>query len=189
MTSVLEKIHRNNREDATNTTDDAEATSEEESEEEGNRIMLTMKVPYAGKEGEDIVKSLQNTLKRNLPTNIAFRVVQTGTKISIRFNIKDQVDAKHFSNFIYHHKCANKKCEDSYIGETAKRRTLRTEEHGGKDKNYWIFKHSSSTKHPRAKDSHFEFLASNDDNKRKGRLPKPMYLRDMKPTLDVRKES
>ena len=144
-----------------------------------------MKVPYARKEGENIVKSLQNTLTKNLPSNIASRVVQTGTKLSNRFNIKDQVDAKHLSNFIYHHKCANKKCKDSYIGKTARRRTLRTEEHRGKDKNYWIFKHSLSTKHPRAKDSHFEFLTSNDDNKRKGRLPEPMYVRDMKPTLDL----
>ena len=148
-----------------------------------------MKVPYARKEGENIVKSLQNTLTKNLPSNIASRVVQTGTKLPTRFNIKDQVDAKHLSNFIYHHKCANKKCKDSYIGNTARRRTLRTEEHRGKDKNSWIFKHSSSTKHPRAKDSHFEFLASNDDNKRKGRLPEPMYLREMKPTLNVQKES
>ena len=93
------------------------------------------------------------------------------------------------SNFIYHHKCANKKCKDSYIGETARRRTLRTEEHGGKDKNSWIFKHSSSTKHPRAKDSHFEVLASNYDNKRKRRLAEAMYIRDMKPTLNIQKES
>ena len=130
------------------------------------------------------MKSLQNTLTKNLPSNIASRVVQTGTKLPTRFNIKDQVDAKHLSNFIYHHKCANKKCKDSYIGKTARTRTLRTEEHRGRDKNCWIFKHSLSTKPPRAKDSHFEFLTSNDDNKRKGRLPEPMYVRDMKPTLD-----
>ena len=160
VTSVLQKIHRSNREDTTNTTDDINATSEEGNEEEENRTTLSMKVPYAGKEGENIVKNLQNTLTRNLPTNLTCRVVQTGTKLATRFNIKDQVDGKHLSNFIYHHKCANKKCKDSYIGETARRRTLRTEEHGGKDKKSWIFKHSSRQKSilvprtPTSKSSH-----------------------------------
>ena len=77
MTSVIEKIHRSNKEDTTNTTDDFEATLEEEKEGEENRITLTMKVPYARKEGENIVKSLQNRLTKNLPSNIASRVVQT----------------------------------------------------------------------------------------------------------------
>ena len=182
--SVLEKIRNNNNEDMTDTNDDPDDTSEEE-----RRTTLTMKIPYAGEKGENIVKSLQNTLTRNLPTNIACRIVQTGTKLSTKFNIKDQVDEKHLSNFIYHHKCANRKCKDSYVGETARRRILRTEEHGGKDKNSWIYKHSSSTKHPRAKDAHFEVLANNYENKRKRRLAEAMYIRDLKPTLNVQKES
>ena len=85
--------------------------------------------------------------------------------------------------------CASKKSTDSYIGENARRQPLRTEEYGGKDKSSWIFNHSSSTKHPRAKDSQFEVLASNYDNKRKRRLAEAMYIRNMKPTLNVQKES
>ena len=37
VTSVLEKIHRSNKEDTTNTTDDVETTSEEEREETRKR--------------------------------------------------------------------------------------------------------------------------------------------------------
>ena len=129
------------------------------------------------------------TLKTNLLDNLNCRIVQTGTKLSTRFNIKDAVDKQHFSNFIYKRECRNKKCKESYIGETARRRIVRTSEHGGKDHNSWIFKHSSSTKHPRAKDEDFEILASNYNDRRKRKLAEAMIIRDMKSTLNQQKES
>ena len=51
-----------------------------------------------------------------------------------------------------------------------------------------IFKHSSSTKHPRANDSHFEVLESNYDSKQKLRLVEAMHIRNMKPTLNIQKK-
>ena len=182
--SVLNKFRNNNLDDTTDTNEVPEDAPEPE-----RKTTLTMKVPYAGKTGENIIKNLKTTLSRDLPDNIECRIVQTGTKLSTKFNIKDQLDEKHLSNFIYRHKCANKKCKDSYVGETARRRTIRTAEHGGKDKNSWIYKHSSSTKHPRAKDPQFEVLASNYANRRKRRLAEAMYIRDLKPTLNIQKES
>ena len=83
----------------------------------------------------------------------------------------------------------NKKCEDSYVGETARRRVMRTEEHGGKDKKSWVYQHSSSKKHHRAKDANFEILATNYENRRKRRLAEAMYIRALKPTLNKQKES
>ena len=57
--------------------------------------MLMFKVPYAGEKGETLLKDLKKTLQNNLPENIKCRVVQTVTKISRNFNIKDKVDGKH----------------------------------------------------------------------------------------------
>ena len=76
---------------------------------------LLLKVPYAGKTGDNLVKSLQNTLKANLPQKIECRIVQTGTKLSSRFNIKDKTDDKHLSNFIYRHRCRNQKIITSFF--------------------------------------------------------------------------
>ena len=151
--------------------------------------MLFMKVPYAGKTGDNLVKSLQTTLKANLPQEVECRIVQTGTKLSSRFNIKDKTDEKHLSNFIYHHKCRNKKCKDDYIGETGRRKTVRTGEHGGKDAESWVFKHSSTKRHPRAKESDFEVLATNYSDRRKRKLAEAMFIRDLKPSLNKQKES
>ena len=62
-------------------------------------------------------------------------------------------------------------------------RVTRTGEHGGKDK------HSSSTKHPKAKDVKFEVLATNYENRRKRKLAEAMFIRDLKPSLNKQKES
>ena len=148
-----------------------------------------MKVPYAGKTGDNLVKSLQNTLKANLPRNIECRIVQTGTKLSSRFNIKDKTNGRHLSNFIYRHKCRNKKCKDDYIGETARRKSVRTGEHGRNDADSWVFKHSSTKKHPRAKEDDFEILATNYSDRRKRKLAEAMFIRDLKPSLNKQKES
>ena len=148
-----------------------------------------LKVPYAGEKGETILKDLKNTLETNLPENIKCRVVQTGTKLSQNFNVKDKVNEKHLSNFIYRHECMNKKCNHSYIGETARRKVLRTEEHSGKDKQSWIYKHSSTTKHPKAKGEHFEVLATNYADRRRRKLAEAMFIRDRKPSLNIQKES
>ena len=75
-----------------------------------------------------------------------------------------------------------------YIGETGRRKEVRTGEHGGNDKESWIFKHSKKTKHPKAKDKNFKILGANYDNRRKRRIAEAMFIRDLKPMLNKKKE-
>ena len=160
---------------------------ENEGEEKEGRTLI-LKVPFRGQKGEALLKNMNNTLKRSLPeTN--FRIVHTGTKLSKYFSLKDKTNKQHMSNFIYKHGCKNKKCKDDYVGETGRRRTKRTGEHAGKDKNSHIFLHSKSTKHPRAKDENFEILAVNYADRRKRKLAEAMFIRDLKPTLNKQKDS
>ena len=174
-----------------NEKDQEEEKSEEETTDEKPEEMkrFLIKVPFQGKKGDTIIESLKNTLKRTLPENAECRVVQTGTKLSSHFNIKDKIDERHRSNFVYQHECQNRKCEDDYIGETKRRRENRTGEHGGRDKNSEIFKHSCSTKHPKAKDKNFKILATNYETRRKRKLAEAMFIRDLKPSLNIQKDS
>ena len=187
--SIMKKAKEQRTEASTQSNADQPEDTSIRDEDSTNPKLLMLKVPYAGVKGENLIKGLKNTLQRNLPANIKCRVVQTGTKISQNFNIKDKVDEKHLSNFIYRHECKNNNCTSAYIGETARRRIIRTGEHGGKDKDSWIFKHSSSTKHPRAKDHNFQILATNYEDRRRRRLAEAMYIRDLKPSLNKQKES
>lgn len=182
---LVETTMKNVKEErnTTQTTDDTESEADNES------TTLTLKVPFAGEKGEGLIKDLNRTLQRNLPNNIKCRIVRTGTKLQRNFNIKDKLEDKHRSNFIYHHVCMNKKCNEHYVGETGRRKEVRTSEHGGKDKESWIYKHSMKTKHPKAKDKNFHILGTNYDNRRKRRIAEAMFIRDMKPTLNKQKDS
>ena len=83
----------------------------------------------------------------------------------------------------------NKNCDEDYIGETGRREELRTGDHGGKDKESWIYKHSVETKHPKAKQKDFRILATNYEDRRKRRLAEAMFIRDLKPSLNKQKDS
>ena len=187
VTSVMKKVKEQQQQ--RNTPNEEIKEPIDDDDQSSKPTLLMLKVPYAGEKGETILKDLKNTLETNLPENIKCRVVQTGTKLSQNFNVKDKVNEKHLSNFIYRHECRNKKCNHSYIGETARRKVLRTEEHSGKDKQSWIYKHSSTTKHPKAKDEHFEVLATNYADRRRRKLAEAMFIRDRKPSLNIQKES
>ena len=170
---------------ATNNNTSAEAPPEEPD----SKKTLILKVPFRGDKGQTLVKSLENTLKRTIDNKINYRIVHTGTKLSRYFSLKDKVDDKHLSNFVYRHPCRNKRCDDDYIGETGRRKEKRTGEHAGKDKDSEIFKHSQKTKHPKAKYRDFEVLATNYPIRYKRRLAEAMFIRDLKPSLNRQKDS
>ena len=98
-------------------------------------------------------------------------------------------DEKHLSNFIYKFDCRNKKCNDNYVGETARHKKVRESEHAGKDKESHVFKHTQATKHLRANEKNFVILAKNYENRRKRKLAEALFIRDRKPTLNKQKDS
>ena len=142
--------------------------------------VFTVKILYTGKEGEGIVKSLKHTIKRNIPDNQKIRAVQKRAELSKYFNIKDKIDGRHLSNFMYYKTgYRNKKCKKGdYVEETARRRIVRAREHAGKDKDSLLLKHSASTKHPKARAQDFEVLATNYPDCRKRMLAEAMFIRD-----------
>ena len=162
---------------------------ESKKEEENEVKTLMIKIPFAGEKGEGIIKDLNRTLKNTLPNNLRCRIVRTGTKIEGKFNIKDKLEERHKSNFVYHHECKNKKCEDDYIGETGRRKEIRTGEHAGIDKESWVYKHAMKKKHPKAKNEDFKILGSNYDDRRKRKIAEALFIRDLKPSLNRQKDS
>lgn len=149
---------------------------------------LTLQIPFRGSKGDNLIRSLKNVLKRNLP-DTECRIVHTGSKLSQYFSLKDGVDGKHQSNFIYKFDCRNKKCDDDYVGETGRRKEVREGEHAGKDKKSHVFKHTKTTKHPCANEKNFVILAKNYENRRKRKLAEAMFIRDLKPSLNKQKDS
>ncbi len=185
--NLVATIMKNAKEERNASRTTANTENAKKSDDESTTLML--KVPFAGEKGEALIKDLNRTLQRNLPTKIKCRIVRTGTKLQQNFNIKDKLEDKHRSNLIYQHECMNKKCDEDYVGETGRRKEVRTNDHAGKDKESWIYKHSAEKKHPKAKDRNFRILATNYEDKRKRKLAEAMFIRDLKPSLNKKKES
>ena len=57
------------------------------------------------------------------------------------------------------------------------------------DRESEIFKHAQKTKHPKAKSTDFEVLATNYPIRYKRRLAEAMFIRDLKPSLNRQKDS
>ena len=66
--------------------------SNEEKETNPNEPTIsTMALPFARAKGETMIKDL-----RNIPETQEYGIVQTGTKLFSRFNVKDKVDDKQY---------------------------------------------------------------------------------------------
>ena len=54
--------------------------------------MHTLKLPYKGDHGINLIKSIKTSTKKSLPEKHDLRIILTGTKLSSQFNIKDDIN-------------------------------------------------------------------------------------------------
>ena len=62
---------------------------------------MKMELPYAGKNGSSIVRSLEKQLKQSLPNNVKPNIVFTSTKLSSNFNVEDPIPFTEKRGVIY----------------------------------------------------------------------------------------
>ena len=101
---------------------------------EGNRCSIKTSftsLPYKGKQSENVILCLRNTLDKILPQNVKPRFVYTATKLSAKFEIKDKTKDEHKHDLVYYAKCGE--CDENYVEETGRRLPDRVEKHLGKD--------------------------------------------------------
>ena len=85
----------------------ASATPEEtQSEDEPDEVSRPhMSLPYGGDKGNTVLKKFKRALHRTLPGTVKPEISVKGKKIGCRFTIKDKIDDKHTSGFIYEFNC------------------------------------------------------------------------------------
>ena len=90
-------------------------------------------------QSEKVLKCLKITLHRSLPNNIETKVVHTGAKLCLNFQIKDktQFDHKHLVHYV---KCLE--CQEDYIVEVDTRLHEQIFDQSGKDRKSHTSKHS-----------------------------------------------
>ena len=144
-----------------------------------------MSLPYGGDKGNTILRKFKRALETILPDTVRPEISLKGKKVSSFFKIKDKVEDKHSSGFVYEYKCnRSHTCKSSYIGETGRRKEIRVHEHGHTDENSAVFQHSKDTKHAKARDKNFSILATNYPHWRKRKICESMFIRDNNPDLN-----
>ena len=61
-------------------------------------------LPYKGKQGENVIRFLRNTLDKILPQGVEPKFIHTGTKLSAKFQIKDKTKDEHKRDLVYYGK-------------------------------------------------------------------------------------
>ena len=147
-------------------------------------------LPYQGKKGDFITKSMKKRFRNFLHQCIVPKVVFKGSKLSSKFQVKDRTTFTHNHDIIYHGNCPENSCPDNYVGETARRIPERVLDHTGKDINSHLYKHSIETGHQTLEISDYRIIENgykNNGNKRK--IAVALLIKELKPTLNKQDKS
>ena len=96
-------------------------------------------MPYAGAQGDRLVKNLTKKLKRIISQPFILKNIYKTTKMSYYCNTKDRIPDYLKSHVVYEFSCPA--CNAGYIGKTDRNLGTWIKEHCGLDKNSPIFNH------------------------------------------------
>ena len=69
---------------------------------------------------------------RVLPCNVKTSTAYSGTKLSSKFQLKDQTKKYHQHDAVYYAKCPEEQSTEDYTGEAGRRLIERVKDHSGK---------------------------------------------------------
>ena len=95
--------------------------------------------PYAGVQGEKLIKNLVRKLKRHITEPSKFRNIYRTKKLSYYCTTKDKVPEYVKSHIVYEFCCPA--CNSKYIGKTERNFGTRVQEHSGLDKQSPVYNH------------------------------------------------
>ena len=111
----------------------------------------------------------------------------TFSKLSSKFQIKDETKFKHMHNIVYHGKCHDKSCNSHYGGQTKCRIEKRVIQHNRTDINSHLLKHAHEFRHERVWLEDFKVLGSGYSSDFKRKISESLFINELKPDLNVQK--
>ena len=145
-----------------------------------------MVLPYRGRSGESLVKSLTRSINRLTSGQLASKVVYKSTRLGECFNIKDTTKLDHRHDLVYKIECPDNKCKEIYIGETKRRLSVRVNEHSGKDRQSLVAKHTLDSGHGKVSMNNVSVLGRcQSGNSYKRKILESLYIKREKPSLNI----
>ena len=131
---------------------------------------IQLVLPYAGKRGNNIIGKMRRQLNKYLKDDVKVTITYQGTKLSSRFQVKDQTKFEHRNDVVYCCKCPENNCNDFFSGETDRRISEIIIYHNKRDKNSHPLQHSQNKKHAHVWENDFTILNSNYRSKIKRKI-------------------
>ena len=131
---------------------------------------IQLVLPYAGKRGNNIIRKMNRQLNKHLKNDVKVMIMYQGTKLSSRFQVKEETKFEHRNDVVYCCKCSEKVCDNFYIGETDRRISERIIDHDKRDKNSHPLQHVQNKKHAHVWVNHFTILNSSYRSKIKRKV-------------------
>ena len=145
---------------------------------------------YAGNKGEKILKSMNNFSTRVLPCNLKTCTAYSGTKLSSKFQLKDQTKKDHQHDVVYYAKCPEEQCTEDYTGETGRRLIERVKDHSGKDSKSHLFKHAKETNHKTVTLDDFKIIGKGyKRSKFRRKLAESLHIKEKRSSLNTQEAS
>ena len=102
-------------------------STEQQPEPEAETSKFILKIPYLGKNGENLARVLKRKLARNLKEKVSIKIIFTTNKLSRFCGVKDHIPDAQKNGVIYRIRCPG--CGESYVGKTECCLDKRLEEH------------------------------------------------------------
>ena len=155
-----------------------------------DKILHTLKLPYKGDHGINLIKSIKTSTKKSLPDKHDVRIILTGTKLSSHFNIKYDTNKQYKHDLVYFSRCPFTACTDSNIGETARRLSERVTNHAGRDTKSQIVRHCLNSNHGTFNIENFKILNKGyNNNTYKRKISEALFVKQYRPSLNVQDNS
>ena len=113
--------------------------------EQENIATIFCRIPYAGVQGETLIKNLVRKLQRHIDKPFKLRNIYPTKKLSYYCNTKDKVPEFLKSHIVYEFCCPA--CNIKYIGKTDRNFVARVQEQSGLDKKSPVYNHLFECEH------------------------------------------
>ena len=95
----------------------------------------------------------------------------------------------HRQNVVYFNRCPNATCNETYVGEKDRRIKERIMDHNKRNKSSHLLKHAHESQHTQVRKDDFKILNGNYKISVKRKISEALYIRTLKPTLNVKEKS
>ena len=95
----------------------------------------------------------------------------------------------HRQNVVYFNRCPNATCNETYVGEKDRRIKERIMDHNKRNKSSHLLKHAHESQHTQVWKDDFKILHGNYKISVKRKISEALYIRTLKPTLNVKEKS